>query len=661
MSIVWSLSGVIAYVDGSVKGFEVVHDRQQDLRTGPDVSTVPEIVKMFTDLDLPTKAPIPDPSIRDITFRFCVIDALTNNVTVEIGGTENYIVKDTFYDYAFDYLSNDSFFLSVFADFTGQKFNGMYYLESFPEDASKFPYESAPRSLCFWVKPFKLVENRALSMVGLGVSKEDEDHFTMVYNPSTTDPGSMGLGTGLQNVIFPYDHTKLINNHWNFVAATVDPEGNLSLYMNGDAYNDGSIYSSGNEFFRVGLGFGTNTGLRNLFVGDISHVSWFDKCLSSELVNKIYQLGRVDYDSIPFDFYYGYTTGPFIAERTIDSVEALQVASGGVSDLKVIYGGGEETLDVDYYSHSFNTIYASNGEVLEFRSYNNVSGLSHYYNITGENGLIEDQVGSANLHEISMKIDLKPQLALRGQEVTFGIISDVRPSNIITDPKYLWTFDDGSTSTNKSPKRSFRRTGAYEVSLTADSSFTTKNLIYVVKERIVEPLNGTIDKAELVYDATFEYDYVNLNVDDYERTGGVRFDGVKYPLGSIFNIEFEFYAYGDADAVYFYFNCLDHPFAEDQGYRGYSVAFSEYFDRIFIYYDAQELISIVPPFNLGNGTWRKASISFVNGNFSVKVNGIELINHTDTERYLKYTNWGIGGRTGGFKGVHRVRNVKVSY
>lgn len=55
MSLIWSLSGVISYKDETSANFTVLKDRYQYFQEGPDVSALPEIVALMTDLGLPTK------------------------------------------------------------------------------------------------------------------------------------------------------------------------------------------------------------------------------------------------------------------------------------------------------------------------------------------------------------------------------------------------------------------------------------------------------------------------------------------------------------------------------------------------------------------------------------------------------------------------------
>ena len=115
MSLIWSLSGVISYKDETSANFTVLKDRYQYFQEGPDVSTLPEIVALMTDLGLPTKTAVVDPNITDLEFRFSVLDAETNNTTIEVGGASGgYRIRDNNYETTIAALTEDVNFTQSF-------------------------------------------------------------------------------------------------------------------------------------------------------------------------------------------------------------------------------------------------------------------------------------------------------------------------------------------------------------------------------------------------------------------------------------------------------------------------------------------------------------------------------------------------------------------
>jgi len=115
MSLIWSLSGIISYKDNTSANFTILKDLDQYLQVGPDVSALPEIVSLMTDLGLPTKTAVANPDITDIEFRFSVLDAESNNTTIEIGGTNaGFRVKDDNYQTTIAALTQDVTFTQSF-------------------------------------------------------------------------------------------------------------------------------------------------------------------------------------------------------------------------------------------------------------------------------------------------------------------------------------------------------------------------------------------------------------------------------------------------------------------------------------------------------------------------------------------------------------------
>lgn len=656
MSVVWSLSGVIAYTDGSVKGFEVVKDRQQSFHTGPDVSTHPKIVKIFRDLELPTKAAIEDPLIKDIKFRFSILDALTNNVTVEIGGTDNYIIKDTFYDEAHDLLSVDPFFLASFADFTGCKFDGTYYLEN--RDGF-LPYGYSEVSMFCWIKPSPLALGRFLACIGVG-TRQEEDEISLVINPD-----SSFVAYANDALVSSLDY-RLKLNHWNFIGLVYDKEY-VSLYVNGVLLGQApAVLNLANELFRVGYGFALVEYLNFLHVGDISHVSVYNRAVNSDpqFVAKLYELGRVNYSDIPEDQFYGYTLSPFESSKSIDSVEALNVAHGGINALQVYSGGSLSTLNVHYVVHTVETVLDSDGDPIEFSTFNNESGLLAYWNLEETQSPYIDSVNDHTLERVEIGLDFYPKIAMRGTEVKFTPMFNVPVGQLqnffYESERYTWQFDDSTISNERLPKRFYRREGVFDVSLTLVDSFTIKDTITIAKPRHVEPMDGTKLKGTLVSDAVYFNDYIRFTTDHPGLTGGIRYSSFYYPLSDQFIVDFDMYADGTADAVYFYFGCLDHPLDENLGIGGYVVYFSEYNNRCGLVYN-QDLIDSSNVYNLGNGTWRHVRIIYSHNRFIVSLNNEKVLDVIDEPRTLRYTAWGLGGRTGYFSAEHRVRQLSVSY
>ena len=115
MSLIWSLSGVISYKDETSANFTILKDRYQYFQEGPDVSALPEIVALMADLGLPTKTAVVDPNITDLEFRFSVLDAETNNTTIEVGGASGgYRIRDNNYETTIAALTEDANFTQSF-------------------------------------------------------------------------------------------------------------------------------------------------------------------------------------------------------------------------------------------------------------------------------------------------------------------------------------------------------------------------------------------------------------------------------------------------------------------------------------------------------------------------------------------------------------------
>ncbi len=82
--MIWSLSGTVAYTNGSWQGFSIVKDNEQILITGPNVHNHPTVVELLTSVGLPTATAVPDPTVADLTCRLSI-----NDEHYTLGGTED--------------------------------------------------------------------------------------------------------------------------------------------------------------------------------------------------------------------------------------------------------------------------------------------------------------------------------------------------------------------------------------------------------------------------------------------------------------------------------------------------------------------------------------------------------------------------------------------
>lgn len=92
MGIVWYISAVIAYRDNTWTSAELRYDEDGFFSTGPDISRLPEIVSLLQNIGLNTQSAIPDPNIRDLTYRFSVLVANDSGDIRVAGGTDDVAV-----------------------------------------------------------------------------------------------------------------------------------------------------------------------------------------------------------------------------------------------------------------------------------------------------------------------------------------------------------------------------------------------------------------------------------------------------------------------------------------------------------------------------------------------------------------------------------------
>lgn len=69
-SLVWNLSGIIAYYNGSWEPVEVRVDHTGFFRIGPNVSQYPEIVSFINELGLAPPTIVSNTTVRKFVFRF---------------------------------------------------------------------------------------------------------------------------------------------------------------------------------------------------------------------------------------------------------------------------------------------------------------------------------------------------------------------------------------------------------------------------------------------------------------------------------------------------------------------------------------------------------------------------------------------------------------
>lgn len=241
--IVWSLNVVVAYQDGSWSSSNLTLDRYGFHNVGPDVSRLPEIKQLITELGFTPASGDPDKPVRKVVFRFAVIT--TNGHVNVLGDTESIEIISNSLDEVLAELSENP------------QFVGNLTLSSWAAEALtalNANYQSItdliPNKYCFWddyTESYDEVTDTYAS-TNRGIEDGGNDMYdganylntnlTQVYNDvnegQSDDDGVKSLAS------IPYTHTQADNEDDDneYVAPPMD--GNVQV---GDAYfGVGSYY-----------------------------------------------------------------------------------------------------------------------------------------------------------------------------------------------------------------------------------------------------------------------------------------------------------------------------------------------------------------------------------------------------------------------------------
>lgn len=206
---------------------------------------------------------------------------------------------------------------------------------------------------------------------------------------------------------------------------------------------------------------------------------------------------------------------------------------------------------------------------------------------------------------------------------------------------------------------------------------------------IDEPLDGTPLTGTLVGSNTGPPPWTDASYDAYyaandawlQLTSGAQtaWAADQFPaavLGPTFLCQFDFYALGSADSIYFYWNCATPVTDEqpnEQSNTGFWLYFSEYHQEVALvvsqnsdahYQDSAELD------NLGIGLWRTCKFYYDHGAYQVFVDDVRVLAgnlaEATPELFVGVSNQpgnvcGLGARCGGDLAQQRVRRWSVTY
>jgi len=709
-----------------------MEDRYQFLVVGPDVSALPEIVALMTDLNLPTKVAVIDSNITDLKYRFSVLDAETNNNTIEIGGASGgFRVRDTNYDRAIAALSSRPFFLGYFnSEDTNYLFNGTFYLEN--ASVPSFPIGNSSRSMFGWVRPSsENVSRKVLFGYGPVDTNRTNDHNMLVYNKDLQREvkfwgESINLVTDANNA--------LTVGSWNFVGMVYD--GNiLTLYVNDKSWTITVNLDTEAGAFRVGLGMADYAAITDLFVGDISNISVFNVAKDRSYVNALRAYGRIGYDQLPFSLLYDPTLSNLEIGNS-DSKESvfttvhvqsdvvtskLAFASGGVvtwevaslevstdtffvfsnsvlDTLKYQSQGGKGTIDVntpvsvtqDLYSNTIEQVSTesdllfrdglgdenkgtavsisyttsdftvSGGQKLQSQK-SVYKGPISYWDLSETKGTRYDSVAKYHLTPKDIKVDFTANVTssfnIAFKDTTYPLASS-----------WSWNFGDGNFSVLQNPNHVYAAVGEYNVQLTVNNSLSVTHQATAIEFLIDEPMDGSLLIGDLFGSAVYNPpspEYVHLTSKVTNTYGAIDYNNASSPLlptDKRLTVEYEFYADGRGDAVYFYMFNTSIPEVEDYvGSSGYEVSCSEFHNEVAVWFNGI-LINSVSYGGLGNATWRSMKIVYFNQIFTVYINGVQVLVADDSLSVRNIASnpfYGVAARCGAEVAQHRIRNLKI--
>ena len=298
------------------------------------------------------------------------------------------------------------------------------------------------------------------------------------------------------------------------------------------------------------------------------------------------------------------------------------------------------------------TLMTSGGSPLQFGR-PLFGGLISYWNLTG--GDYDDKVSNNHLTRVSV-------LPTFTYPTTVAINSVVNFTDTsILASSWYWDFGDGNTSTDQNPTHTYSSIGTYLVTLTINNVLSTSHNVQVLEALLVEPMNGETLQGTLYGVAYYDTinNYIRLTEHATNRYGAIDYDIGQIQESNNFTAEFDFWALGNADAIWLYLYTENVPTDENSAVIGYQIVFDEWRGNVVISYSGDSLAT-VSPVTLGNGVWNRAKIVYNNQNIQVYMNGTHLCGYDDsgTPRSTS-SRIGLGGRCGAESAEHRVRNLII--
>lgn len=240
--LVWSLNVVVAYEDGSWSSSNLTFDRYGYHAIGPDVSRLPEIKQLISQLGFSPVAGDPEKPVRKVVFRFSVI--ATNGHINVLGDTEIIDIVSNNQSEVVAQLSNNSYFTDNLTNAS--------WIEGVLS-ALNFYYPSIavliPNKYCFWDDNTSVFDGETSVFTNRGINDGGDDMYdganylntnlTQVYadvNESQVDEdGVKSLAS------IPYTHTQADNEDDD--VEYVDPP------MDGTVQDGTAYFGAGSSYF----------------------------------------------------------------------------------------------------------------------------------------------------------------------------------------------------------------------------------------------------------------------------------------------------------------------------------------------------------------------------------------------------------------------------
>lgn len=656
-SFIWALEGLISYNDNTWAGFEVRRDLFEFKTTGPDVSQHPEIVSLMTDLGLPTKAPVVDPTITDFVYRFSILYSEDNGNTIEIGGSDGFRLEDNFSQRAVIDISANPDFNDYFAgDF--DRFDGTYYLQGIA--AAPYPLSSSPRSMFGWVKPSAQTGTRGLFGYGSVRGYNSYDYNILLYNKDSSK-NIQFYGSEIDSP----DTNGVVENDWNFVGMVYDglPGSYVSIIVNDNVFYSACLsLSTTGDVFRVGLGMAEYRSIDNVFNGDLSCISVFDREVDSNYISNLKNAGRVNYDNLPFGLKY-------VGDTNIAQSSKKTYKSGSLSAVSVDLGGvGPGTLEVINNASVVSDLYVTDKEFIlsNVQAYS-PPDLSDIEVMNNESVSSLESRSASDLPDVVLDI-YRNGITTDDLETSQGvldvrIVDEVQIANISISGGRTLEFIN-STYIGPMSYWSLEENDGIRYDAVSNNDLEVVEVRTATGVLLDQPMNGEPLYGYLFGEAVYDIHngYIQLTPDQTSIYGAIDYGMIALNGKTSFTVEFELYHSGYADAVYFYFYNFGIPETEDSANGGYVVYFDEWQNKTGVYYDGGNGLDVWAEYNFVSNTWYSVKIEYNNQVFAISIDGVLTFSHDDSSvtRNLDGPYLGLAGRTGGNSAIHRVRNLLIT-